>query len=103
VQGKSHRWHDHNYLSGAGFTIFRIVQGSYSQTLEDIRHEQYLVIEGELSAHDHQVCLVGEPVLLTLRTEHFSASRAGDTFAVSIQELEWNRPFTSVGLLMSEI
>jgi quercetin dioxygenase-like cupin family protein len=90
VPGQSYLQWDDTFPEGAGFTIYRMAPGSSSQPHEHTCHEQFYVIEGELSDNDGFVYRQGDFVLLKKGTQHFSTTQTGATLAVFVRELEEN-------------
>jgi quercetin dioxygenase-like cupin family protein len=90
VPGQSYLQWDETFPEGAGFTIYKMAPGSSSQPHEHTCHEQFFVIEGELSDNDGFTYKAGDFVLLKKGTQHFSTTQSGATLVVFIRELEEN-------------
>jgi anti-sigma factor ChrR (cupin superfamily) len=81
---------DDTFPEGAGFTLYRMAPGSSSQPHEHTCHEQFFVIEGEVTDNDGHVYKAGDFVLLKTGTQHFSTTKTGATLVVFVRELEKN-------------
>jgi len=90
VPGQSYLQLDDTFPEGAGFTLYRMAPGSSSQPHEHTCHEQFLVIEGEITDNDGYTYKAGDFVLLKAGTQHFSTTKTGATLAVFVRELEQN-------------
>jgi anti-sigma factor ChrR (cupin superfamily) len=90
VPGQSYLQHDDTFPEGAGFTIYRMAPGSSSQPHEHTCHEQFYVIEGEVTDNDGYTYKPGDFVLLKTGTQHFSTTKTGATLVVFVRELEKN-------------
>jgi hypothetical protein len=90
VEGQSFLQLDDTFPEGTGFHLYRMEPGSSSQPHEHTCHEQFLVIEGEVTDHDGYVYKQGDFVLLKSGTQHSSSSRTGATLAVFIRSAEKN-------------
>jgi anti-sigma factor ChrR (cupin superfamily) len=90
VPGQSYLQLDGTFPEGAGFTIYRMAPGSSSQPHEHTCHEQFYVIEGEVTDNDGYTYRPGDFVLLEQGTQHFSTTKTGATLVVFIRELEKN-------------
>ena len=88
VDGAGYLQLDDTFAPGAGFTIYRMAPGSSSQPHEHTCHEQFYVIEGELTDNDGYTYRQGDFVLLKKGTQHFSTTRNGATLAVFVREVE---------------
>jgi quercetin dioxygenase-like cupin family protein len=88
VDGNGYLQLDDTFPPGAGFTIYRMAPGSSSQPHEHTCHEQFYVIEGELTDNDGYTYRQGDFVLLKQGTQHFSTTQTGATLAVFVRELE---------------
>jgi quercetin dioxygenase-like cupin family protein len=88
VDGNGYLQLDDTFPTGAGFTIYRMAPGSSSQPHEHTSHEQFLVIDGELTDNDGYTYRQGDFVLLKRGTQHFSTTKTGATLAVFIREVE---------------
>ena len=90
VPGQSYLQLDSGYPPAAGFHIYRMAPGTWTQAHEHTCAEQFLVLEGEVSDHDGTVYRQGDFVLLKKGTRHNSFSRTGCTLAVFIASPEIN-------------
>jgi quercetin dioxygenase-like cupin family protein len=92
VPGQSFLQLDDTFPEGAGFTLYRMAPGSSSQPHEHTCHEQFFVIEGELTDNDGFVYRPGDFVLLKQGTQHFSTTETGATLVVFVREIEKDIP-----------
>ena len=90
VTGQSFLQLDDTFAPGTGFHVYRMEPGSSSQPHEHTCHEQFLVIEGEVTDNDGYVYKPGDFVLLKSGTQHSSYSRTGALLAVFIRSAEKN-------------
>ncbi len=90
VPGQSYMQLDDTFPEGAGFTIYRMAPGSSSQPHEHTCHEQFYVIEGEVTDNDGFMYRAGDFVLLKTGTQHYSTTKTGATLVVFVRELEKN-------------
>lgn len=90
IPGQSYLQLDETFPTGAGFTLYRMAPGSSSQPHEHTCHEQFYVIEGELTDNDGYTYKAGDFVLLKSGTQHFSTTKTGATLVVFVRELEEN-------------
>lgn len=90
VPGQSYVQLDDTFPPGAGFTLYRMEPGSSSQPHEHTCHEQFFVIEGEVTDNDGYTYKAGDFVLLKTGTQHFSTTKTGVTLVVFVRELEEN-------------
>lgn len=90
VAGQSFVQLDETFPEGAGFTLYRMAPGSSSQPHEHTCHEQFFVIEGEVTDNDGYTYKAGDFVLLKTGTQHFSTTATGATLVVFVRELEKN-------------
>jgi anti-sigma factor ChrR (cupin superfamily) len=90
IEGQSFLQLDDTFPDGAGFHIYRMEPGSSSQPHEHTCHEQFLVIEGEVTDSDGYTYGQGDFVLLKSGTQHSSHSKTGATLAVFIRSAEKN-------------
>jgi quercetin dioxygenase-like cupin family protein len=90
VPGQSFVQLDETFETGAGFTLYRMAPGSSSQPHEHTCHEQFFVIEGEVTDNDGYTYRAGDFVLLKTGTQHFSTTSTGATLVVFVRELERN-------------
>ena len=90
VTGQSFLQLDDTFPPGTGFHVYRMEPGSSSQPHEHTCHEQFLVIEGEVTDDDGYVYKPGDFVLLKSGTQHSSYSRIGAILAVFIRSAEKN-------------
>jgi anti-sigma factor ChrR (cupin superfamily) len=90
IEGQSFLQLDDTFPDGTGFHIYRMEPGSSSQPHEHTCHEQFLVIEGEVTDNDGHTYRRGDFVLLKSGTQHNSHSKAGATLAVFIHSAEKN-------------
>jgi anti-sigma factor ChrR (cupin superfamily) len=90
IPGQSYVQFDDTFPEGAGFTLYRMAPGSSSQPHEHTCHEQFFVIEGEVTDNDGYVYKAGDFVLLKTGTQHFSTTEKGATLVVFVRELEKN-------------
>lgn len=90
VPGQSYLQWDDTFPAGAGFTIYKMAPGSSSQPHEHSCHEQFFIIEGEVSDNDGYLYKPGDFVLLKKGTQHFSTTQTGATLVVFVRELEDN-------------
>lgn len=88
IPGQSFVQIDDTFAEGAGFTLYRMAPGSSSQPHEHTCHEQFFVIEGEITDNDGYVYRAGDFVLLKTGTQHFSTTETGATLVVFVRELE---------------
>ena len=88
IPGQSYVQLDETFPEGAGFQLYRMAPGSSSQPHEHTCHEQFYVIEGEITDNDGYVYRAGDFVLLKTGTQHFSTTETGATLVVFIRELE---------------
>lgn len=90
IEGQSFLQLDDTFPEGAGFHIYRMAPGSTSQPHEHTSHEQFLVLEGEVTDNDGYVYKPGDFVLLKTGTQHSSYSRTGAALAVFVRTAEKN-------------
>ena len=90
IAGQSFVQFDDTFPEGAGFTLYRMAPGSSSQPHEHTCHEQFFVIEGEVTDNDGYVYKAGDFVLLKTGTQHFSTTEKGATLVVFVRDLEKN-------------
>lgn len=90
IAGQSFVQFDDTFSEGAGFTLYRMAPGSSSQPHEHTCHEQFYVIEGEVTDNDGFTYKPGDFVLLKTGTQHFSTTETGATLVVFVRELERN-------------
>ncbi|HYM99013.1 MAG TPA: cupin domain-containing protein [Aestuariivirgaceae bacterium] len=90
IDGQSFLQLDDTFPEGTGFHIYRMAPGSSSQPHEHTCHEQFLVLEGEVSDNDGYVYKPGDFVLLKTGTQHSSHSKTGATLAVFVRSAERN-------------
>ncbi len=90
IPGQSFLQLDDTFPEGAGFQIYKMAPGSSSQPHEHTCHEQFLVLEGEVTDNDGYVYKPGDFVLLKQGTQHNSHTRTGATLAVFVRSLETN-------------
>ena len=90
ISGQSFVQLDDTFPEGAGFTLYRMAPGSSSQPHEHVCHEQFFVIEGEITDNDGYTYRAGDFVLLKAGTQHFSTTEKGATLVVFVRELERN-------------
>jgi hypothetical protein len=90
IEGQSFLQLDDTFPEGTGFHIYRMAPGSSSQPHEHTSHEQFLVIDGEITDNDGHVYRQGDFVLLKKGTQHSSYSGTGATLAVFVKTAEKN-------------
>jgi quercetin dioxygenase-like cupin family protein len=90
IEGQSFLQLDTTFPEGTGFHIYRMAPGSSSQPHEHTSHEQFLVLDGEVTDNDGYVYRKGDLVLLKKGTQHSSHSRTGATLAVYVHTAEKN-------------
>jgi len=90
IPGQSFLQLDDTFPEGAGFQIYKMAPGSSSQPHEHTCHEQFLVLEGEVTDNDGYVYKPGDFVLLKQGTQHSSYTKTGATLAVFTRSLETN-------------
>jgi mannose-6-phosphate isomerase-like protein (cupin superfamily) len=90
IPGQSFLQLDDTFPEGTGFHIYKMAPGSSSQPHEHTCHEQFLVLEGEVTDNDGHVYKSGDFVLLKQGTQHFSHTKTGATLAVFIRSAETN-------------
>lgn len=90
LPGHSYLQLDDSFPEMTGFHIYRMAPGATSQPHEHSCHEQFLVIEGEVTDNDGTVYGPGDFVLLKDGTQHWSTTVDGCTLAVFIRALERN-------------
>jgi anti-sigma factor ChrR (cupin superfamily) len=90
IPGQSYVQLDDTFPLGAGFTLYRMAPGSSSQPHEHTCHENFFVIEGEVSDNDGYTYKAGDFVMLKKGTQHFSTTKTGATLVVFVRELEEN-------------
>jgi quercetin dioxygenase-like cupin family protein len=90
IPGQSYLQLDPTFPEGAGFHIYRMAPGTSSQPHEHTCHEQFLVLDGEVTDNDGHVYKAGDFVLLKEGTQHSSHTVTGATLAVFIREIERN-------------
>jgi anti-sigma factor ChrR (cupin superfamily) len=90
IPGQSYLQLDDTFPEGAGFTLYRMAPGTSSQPHEHTCHENFFVIEGEVTDNDGYTYKAGDFVMLTKGTQHFSTTRTGATLVVFVRELEKN-------------
>ena len=88
IPGQSFLQLDDTFPEGAGFHIYKMAPGSSSQPHEHTCHEQFLVLEGEVTDNDGHVYRPGDFVLLKQGTQHSSHTETGATLAVFIRSAE---------------
>jgi quercetin dioxygenase-like cupin family protein len=90
LPGQTYMQLDETFPAGAGFTIYRMEPGSSTQPHEHTCHEQFYLIEGDLTDNDGHEYKVGDFVLLKKGTQHYSSTRSGALLAVFFREMEKN-------------
>lgn len=90
IPGQSFLQLDDTFPEGTGFHIYKMAPGSSSQPHEHSCHEQFLVLEGEVTDNDGHVYRPGDFVLLKQGTQHSSHTKTGATLAVFIRSAETN-------------
>jgi len=75
---------DEDYPQGAGFHVYRMAPGMTTTPHEHTCHEQFLVLEGDITDNDGFEYKPGDLVLLKRGTQHSSSTRNGCTLAVFI-------------------
>jgi anti-sigma factor ChrR (cupin superfamily) len=90
VPGQSYLQLDDTFPDGTGFHIYKMAPGSSSQPHEHTCHEQFLVLEGEVTDNDGHIYRPGDFVLLKRGTQHSSRTATGATLAVFIRSAETN-------------
>jgi len=90
IAGQSFLQFDDTFPEATGFHIYRMAPGSSSQPHEHTCHEQFLVLEGEVTDNDGHVYKPGDFVLLKQGTQHSSHTKTGATLAVFIRSVETN-------------
>ncbi len=90
VPGQGYLQLDESFPPAAGFHIYRMAPGTWTQPHEHTCAEQFLVLEGEVADHDGTVYRKGDFVLLKKGTRHNSFSHTGCTLAVFITSPEIN-------------
>jgi len=88
VDGNGYLQLDDTFAPGAGFTIYRMAPGASSQPHEHTCHEQFYVIDGEITDNDGYTYRQGDFVLLKQGTQHYSTTKTGATLAVFVREVE---------------
>lgn len=73
---------------GTGFHIYRMGPGTRSDAHEHTGHEEFLVLDGELTDHDGTVYRTGDLVWLRQGTKHWSHTKDGCLLAVYIPTAE---------------
>jgi mannose-6-phosphate isomerase-like protein (cupin superfamily) len=90
IDGQSFLQLDDTFPEGTGFHIYRMAPGSSSQPHEHTCHEQFLVLEGEVTDNDGYLYKPGDFVLLKTGTQHSSHSKTGAMLAVFVRSAEKN-------------
>jgi anti-sigma factor ChrR (cupin superfamily) len=90
LPGQTYLQLDDTFPPGVGFTIYKMEPGSQTQPHEHTCHEQFLMIEGDLTDNDGYTYAPGDFVLLKQGTQHFSTTRNGATLAVFFRTIERN-------------
>lgn len=90
IPGQSFLQFDDTFPEGTGFHIYKMAPGTSSQPHEHTCHEQFLVLEGEVTDNDGHVYKPGDFVLLKQGTQHSSRTATGATLAVFIRSAETN-------------
>ena len=75
---------DDDYPMGTGFHVYRMAPGMTTTPHEHTCHEQFLVLEGDITDNDGYEYKPGDLVLLKRGTQHSSSTRNGCTLAVFI-------------------
>lgn len=73
---------------GVGFHIYRMNPGARSEPHAHAGHEEFFVLEGELTDNDGTVYRAGDLVWLQAGTRHTSSSEHGCILAVHIARAE---------------
>ena len=73
---------------GIGFHVYRMAPGTVTIPHEHVGHEEFLVLEGELTDNDGFTYQKGDLVWLKEGTQHSSHTKDGALLAVYVPKLE---------------
>jgi anti-sigma factor ChrR (cupin superfamily) len=90
LPGQTYLQLDDTFAPGAGFTIYKMEPGSQTQPHEHTAHEQFLLLEGDLTDNDGYAYAIGDFVMLKQGTQHFSTTQNGALLAVFFRTIERN-------------
>jgi anti-sigma factor ChrR (cupin superfamily) len=90
LPGQTYLQLDDTFPQGAGFTIYKMEPGSQTQPHEHTCHEQFLLLEGDLTDNDGYSYSPGDFVMLKQGTQHFSTTKNGALLAVFFRTMERN-------------
>ncbi len=90
VVGQSFLQLDDTFADASGFHIYRMEPGTASQPHEHTCHEQFLLLDGDLTDNDGHSYTAGDFVMLKEGTQHSSSTKSGCTLAVFIRTVEKN-------------
>jgi anti-sigma factor ChrR (cupin superfamily) len=73
---------------GVGFHVYRMAPGMTTETHIHTSHEEFFVLEGDITDNDGTEYVAGDLVLLKAGTEHNSTTKNGCTLLVYIPTAE---------------
>ncbi len=76
------------YAPGVGFHAYKMAPGMTTETHVHTSHEEFFVLEGDLTDNDGTEYVAGDLVLLKAGTAHNSTTRNGCTLLVYIPTAE---------------
>jgi len=74
--------------SGVGFHVYKMAAGMTTETHIHTSHEEFFVLEGDITDNDGTQYKAGDLVLLKAGTEHNSSTKNGCTLLVYIPTAE---------------
>ncbi len=79
---------DNTRGDGVGFHVFRMAPGTTTEAHQHTEHEEFYMVEGDLTDNDGTVYRAGDLVWMKKGTEHSSYSENGCTLIVYIGQAE---------------
>jgi len=73
---------------GVGFHAYKMAPGMITQAHVHTSHEEFFVLEGDITDNDGTEYITGDLVLLKAGTEHYSTTKNGCTLLVYIPTAE---------------
>ena len=73
---------------GVGFHVYKMAPGMTTEAHVHTSHEEFFVLEGDITDNDGTEYVAGDLVLLKAGTEHHSTTRNGCTLLVYIPAAE---------------
>lgn len=71
---------------GTGFPVYRMAPGTTTQAHSHVGHEEFLILDGDLTDHDGTCYGPGDLVWLRSGTVHHSTTENGCTIAVYAED-----------------